>query len=95
LNGIVQSQGYGARRRISVAFDIDHYLRIVHPEPLLHGADNPQVGLVRYNQRQIIACEAVSLQQLGRNFGCAPYSELEDLSTFLMDIVHPFVYGLM
>ena len=74
--------------RISVAIDVHHDSCVVHAEPLLHGANDPQVGLMGHNQRQVFARESISFEHFAGKIRHAAHRVFEDLSALLMDVMH-------
>src|SRR6266581_8601147 len=80
---------------IPVAVDVDHDLGIVNAQPLLRGANDAQVGLVRHQQREVVLREAIAFQEMRRHLRHAAHSVLEHLRAFLVDIMHALIHGLV
>src|SRR5271156_431630 len=61
----------------------------------MHAANNVQIGLVRYDQGEIFACEAVAFEDFDGQLAHTAHGIFEDLRAFLMDEVHAGVYGVL
>ena len=89
------AQGDGAGSGVAEAVYVDHDLGIVHAEAFLHAANDAQIGLMRDDQSQILAGEAVAFEDFDGELAHATHGVFEDLRAFLMDEVHAVVYGLL
>src|SRR5205823_3191247 len=90
----VQRDGNGGGGGVAVLLDVHVDLVVAQADGFLHHLENPQVRLVRDEERHVRRREAVRLQRGGHRLRHQDRGELEDLAAFHYRAVLPLLYQL-